>query len=105
MKKTLIVITLCLLSIVNFAQVDGSITSQDVQTEYTPVDPFGIARIEFNTNIDTVKVYYWVYKYIGNIQLWKSRKSDCYIPYSNQDKVITIYQRFNAWIRNKYNIQ
>ncbi len=105
MKKIIILIALFALAASVNAQVDGTITSEDVQTKYNPKGPAGIVRLEIDTYKDSVKVYYWIYKYIGNIRLWKLRKHDCFIPWAASHKYSYTYQLFNAWIRETYNIE
>jgi len=105
MKKIVLIIALCLLSIVNFAQVDGSILQKDIQIKYTPLNPDGDVRLQISTSKDTIRLFYWIYKYENGVKIFSQRKTDCYIPWNKNQTYKDTYIQFNAWIRNKYNIE
>jgi len=105
MKKTILITILFLTVSGIFAQVESTKLSKDVYTKYEILSPEGIARLEFDSNRDTVHIYYWQYRYAGNDLINARLKRDCYIPYSNRDGLIDLYKKFNAWIRKSYNIE
>ena len=105
MKRIILIIALFSFIVNVNAQVSGKIASKTVQIKYTPKSPEGTVRLEISVPRDTVRVFYWIYREVDGVRTSTKRKTDCYVSWQPGEKYTSTYQKFNAWIRNKYNIE
>ena len=103
--KKLTTIILILIAFQGFAQVETPKTNPEVYSEYDISDPFRIVRLEIGLDSSHVRIFYWKYRYIAGIRIGKIRFTDCYVNWNINHTYAYTYQLFNAWIREKYNIE
>lgn len=107
MKKTILITILCFFTLTNFAQVSVPSQTKQLTIDYTPINPQSgqVERLVPMPAKDTIQVFYWVVYKLDDVEVRKVRKTDCFISWAASDTYINTYQKFNAWIRETYNIE